>query len=130
MTVRRRRAQPVRWACIFAGSLAVGLVGCDGGDGSAPGPARGHAGRASAPAPQPVAASAPPKIIQSAAQPPNATAVVDPAAPGPGENGTPPTGPVYVGPITQGINTDQSLPAHPVRGPTASLPEGTRQIEH
>ena len=88
MTVRRRRAQPMRWACIFAGSLAVGLVGlvgCDGGDGSAPGP---------------------------------------------GENGTPPTGPVYVGPITRGINTDQSLPAHPVRGPTASLPEGTRQIGH
>ena len=34
------------------------------------------------------------------------------------------------GPITQGINTDQSLPEHPVRGPTATLPEGAKQIGH
>jgi hypothetical protein len=32
--------------------------------------------------------------------------------------------------IIQGVNTDQSLPAHPVWGPTAPLPDGVRQIGH
>jgi hypothetical protein len=36
----------------------------------------------------------------------------------------------YTGPITQGVQVDQSLPAHPVRGPTASLPPGVRQVGH
>jgi hypothetical protein len=36
--------------------------------------------------------------------------------------------PAYPEKMPQGINTDQSLPAHPVRGPTASWPPGTKHI--
>jgi Type II secretion system protein C len=32
--------------------------------------------------------------------------------------------------ITEGINTDQSIPEHVTFGPTGSLPEGVRQIGH
>jgi hypothetical protein len=61
----------------------------------------------------------------------NADATIAPSAPG-----DVPADPVafnpapYIGPIQQGINTDQSLPAHPVPGPTAPLPEGVKQIGH
>jgi len=38
--------------------------------------------------------------------------------------------PTYTGRIAHGINTDQSLPEHPVRGPTATLPPGTKETRH
>lgn len=38
--------------------------------------------------------------------------------------------PTYTGRIAQGINTDQSLPEHPVRGPTATLPPGEKESRH
>ncbi|HZZ92349.1 MAG TPA: hypothetical protein VFE23_07290 [Usitatibacter sp.] len=34
------------------------------------------------------------------------------------------------GAVIQRVNTDQSLPEHPVHGPTASLPAGVRQVGH
>jgi hypothetical protein len=35
-----------------------------------------------------------------------------------------------VGLITEGINTDQSIPEHVTWGPTGHLPEGVKQIGH
>ena len=32
--------------------------------------------------------------------------------------------------VSEGVNTDQSLPEHPSLGPTAQLPEGVKQIGH
>ena len=88
------------------------------------------------------AISAPVVVVPSApvASAPSASVAASPSssaamAAAPGEDSVAAQGPVleapaYTGPITQGVNTDQSLPEHPVLGPTAPLPQGTRQVGH
>jgi hypothetical protein len=76
--------------------------------------------RADAPSTPPVV-TAPQTYTQPATAPTAMSAVVGEESPdttsvAPGEQ------------VPQGINTDQSIPPHPVTGPTAKWPEGSKHI--